>query len=194
MHGREIVPAARYDVQPRIGQPFEQTPAGRDRADRIVVAPQQQRRLRDTADVLRQVRTQRHEPVRQPRVRLGETGAPVLRAESGHVEAAGRDRQHEMRDEIRLVERRAHRDYAAHRLRDHGGRPVDACEHMTHETVEIVDGGIARRVAEARIRDDPPLGRMREPAGQRLPERGAARCAGQEEQLRWSGHGVLVFR
>ena len=30
MHGREIVPAARHDMQLRIGQPFEQPPAGRD--------------------------------------------------------------------------------------------------------------------------------------------------------------------
>ena len=40
---------------------------------------------------------------------------------------------------------------------------------MTHEAVEIVDGRIVRRVAEARVADDPALGRMREKAGERLP-------------------------
>ena len=107
-------------------------------------------------------------------------------APAGHVEAAGRDRQHEVRDQCGFVERRAHRDHAAHRLRDHGGRPVDRFQHMTHEAVEIVDGRIVRRVAEARVADDPALGRMRE--GRRAVAR--KRCC----PMRRAGRAVATER
>lgn len=178
--GHRVI-AARDHHELRSREECRQVFPDRDRADRVRVAPHEQRRRRDRPQPLRQIDPRLEDPRRRGREVAPVVGPPVGRAEAADVHTArGRD-EHETPDAIGARERREDGDDAAHRLRDEIHPGVHLLERETDEVVETADVVTGRLMAETRPREPHGLdaGKL---VDERRPERRVAAGAGKEER------------
>ena len=132
---RQIMVAAFYDMQSRIGQQLKQALTHRKRADRVAIAPDQKRGSLDRGNFARQILPDFRDPFRGRWKRFTVIRPPVRAAEVFDRRAGGCRGQNEPPNFFRRLQRASHGDEAAHRLRNDVGSFVERVENHRNKIV-----------------------------------------------------------
>lgn len=189
---RHIV-ISRQDLQLTAGQQGLQVLAHGHRADGVGIAPYQQTRRGQGAQVRGQVGHRRGDSHRQIWVGGLVCRAPVLRPKGRHINPCGCHSQHQMRHLVRARQSHAHRHDAAHRLakQHHGVRGrqgIQLLHRPSHQPIQM--GEACNVVLFAKTRPGQavaaPTFRL-QAARHGLPECARTPRTGQKQRVRTGG-------
>jgi hypothetical protein len=174
----ESVIAARNDDELGESQSACEVLPNSDRAYRIVVTEEQERRNQDIAEAVLEVAAVVG-PLRLGRPLDPPRPTPVFGSEASHIQAARRGRQNQLSDSSWEIERRPECQDAPHRLSNESDRAIRV---LDYEPVDVVQTAHLRARNTAWPRKQHALCRMLQTVSQRLPERGVAACSWQKQQ------------